>query len=235
MEFLNSLARLVGLSGVGTQEDMDSLTLGNPGGARTGFDMMIKAGSILNVALRDGPLSNFCILGRLSFDIMAPDVSDLTSDDTKKLWKTLERMLDTASFVNPSEAVWARFDHLCALVCDPGLSRDNTRIVEKLQPLLDMIEKIGRMRPSGDGRDEGTGSKNNETSSDGSANGETRQSSEHLGTYHFKRFRRREGSLLSDCARNQWRIGSSDIPYLVRLLPAAIYLCKSNLNLVSGK
>ena len=229
LEFLNSLATLVRLLGVGTQEDMDSLTLGNPEGARTGFDMMIKAGAILNVALRDGPLSNFCILGRLSFDIMAPDVSDLTSNDTKKLWKTLERMLDTspASFVNSSEAVWARFDHLCALVCDPGLSRDNIRIVEKLQPLLDMIEKIGRMRPSGDGRDEGTGSRNNETSSDGSANGETRQSSEHLGTYHFKRFRDRESSLLSDCARYQRRIGSSDIPYLVRLLPATIYLCKS--------
>jgi hypothetical protein len=193
MEFSNSLARLVRLLGVGTQEDVDSLTPGNPGGARTGFDMMIKAGAILNVTLRDGPLSNFCILGRLSFDIMASDVSDLTSEDTKKLWKTLERMLDTPSapFANSSGAVWARFDHLCALVRDPGLSRDNTRIVEKLQPLLDMIEKIARMRLPEDGHDKGTGNEDNQTSSDGLVGGETRQSGEQLSTYLFKCFHRR--------------------------------------------
>jgi hypothetical protein len=193
MEFSNSLARLVGLLGVGIQEDMYSLTPGNPGGARTGFDAMIKADAILNVALRDGPLSNFCILGRLSFDTMASDVSDPTSDDTKKLWKTLERMLDTplVPFANSSGTVWARFDHLCSVVRDPGLSRDNTRIVEKLQPLLDMIEKTDRIRPPGDGCDEGTGDEDNQTSSDGLADGETWQSGDRLSTYLFKCFRRR--------------------------------------------
>jgi hypothetical protein len=157
--------------------------------------MMVKAGAILNVALRDGPLSNFCIFGRLSFDMMASesDVSHLASDDTKKLWKTLERMLDTppASFAKSSRAVWARFDHLCALVRDPGLSKDNARIVEKVQPLLDMIGKIDRMRPPGDVRDQGTGNKDNQTSSDGLADGETRQSGEQLSTYLSKCFRRR--------------------------------------------
>jgi Family of unknown function (DUF6535) len=193
MEFSNSLARLVRLLGVGTQEDVDSLTPGNRGGARTGFDMMIKTGAILNVTLRDGPLSNFCILGRLSFDIMASDLSDLTSEDIKKLWRTLERTLDTPSapFANSSGAVWARFDHLCALVRDPGLSRDYTRIVEKLQPLLDMIEKIARMRLPEDGHDKGTGNEGNQTSSDGLVGGETRQSGEQLSTYLFKCFHRR--------------------------------------------
>jgi hypothetical protein len=78
--------------------------------------MMIKTGAILDVALRDGPLSNFCILGRLLFDIMASDVSDQISEDTTKLRKTLERMLDTppAPFANSSGAVWTKFDHLCA-------------------------------------------------------------------------------------------------------------------------
>ena len=106
IEFTTSLSRLAGLLGVGTQEDMDNLKLGNPGGARTGFDMMVQAGAILNVALRDGPLSNLCIFGRLSFDMMASDVSNLTSDDTKKLWKTLERMVDTpVPFAESSGAV----------------------------------------------------------------------------------------------------------------------------------
>jgi hypothetical protein len=62
IEFATSLTRLARFLRVGTQEDMDSLTPAeNPGGARTGVDMMIKAGEILNVALRDGPLSNFSI------------------------------------------------------------------------------------------------------------------------------------------------------------------------------
>lgn len=189
-EFSNSLIRLVGLLGVGTQEDMDSLTIG----ARTRFDMMTKAGPILNVTLRDGPLSNFCILGRLSFDAMASDLSDMTSsDDTKKLWKTLGRMLDNAPapFADSSEAAWTKFDHLCAIVRDPGLSRDNNRIVEKLQPLLDMIEKIGHMRPPGDACNEGTGNEDNQTRSDGSADGEKRQTDKQLSTYPFKCFRRR--------------------------------------------
>jgi hypothetical protein len=193
MEVSNGLTRLTGLLGVGTQEDMDNLKTGSAGGPRTGFDVMTKAGEILNVILRDGPLSNFCIFGRLSFDTMASEVSDLTSGDTKKLWKTLERMLDPppVPFANSSGAVWARFDHLCALVRDPSLSRDNTRTVEKLQPLLDMIEKIDRMRPQEGGCDEGTGNEDNQTGSVGLADGETRQSGEQLSTHLFKCFPRR--------------------------------------------
>jgi len=116
--------------------------------------------------------------------MMASDVSNLTSDDTKKLWKTLESMLDTplAPFAMSSGVVWARFDRLCALVRDPSLSKDNNRIVEKLQLLLDMIEKIDRMRPLGDGRDEGTQNEDSQTSSGCLADGETRQSGEQLST-----------------------------------------------------
>ena len=193
MDFSISLTRLLGLLGVGTLEDMISLTPGSLGGPRTGFDMMSKAGEILNVILRDGPLSNFCILGRMSFDIMASEVSVLTSGDTKKVWKTLERMLDCppAPFADSSVAIWTRFDQLCAVVRDPGLSRDNTRTVEKLQPLLDMIEKIDRMRPLEGERDEGTENEDNQYGFVGLANGETRQSGEQLSTHLFKCFPRR--------------------------------------------
>ena len=84
-----------------------------------------------------------------------------------------------------------RFDHLCALVRDPGLPKDNARIVERLQPLLDMIGKIDSMRPPGDLRDEGTGNEDNQTSSDGLADEETRQSGEQLSMYLSKCLRRR--------------------------------------------
>jgi Family of unknown function (DUF6535) len=146
MEFKNSLVKLVRLLGVGPQEDLGSL---KPGGAKFELDTMIKASEILNVALRDGPLSNFCILGRLSFDTMASDVPDLTSDDIKKLWKTLERMVYTplAPFANSSGAAWIRFDHLCALVRDPALLGGNGQAVERLRLLLDMIEEVERTRP----------------------------------------------------------------------------------------
>jgi hypothetical protein len=182
METSSSLVRLAGLLGVGTQDDINGLTIGNPGSAQTGFDMLIKAGVVLHIALRDGPLTNFCIIGRLSFDIMVSDMSYLTSDDITRLWKTLARMLDTppAQFTNSSGSVWVRFGQICGLVRDIGLSRDNTRLVEKLQPLLDMIEKIDHMRlgPPGDGRDEGTGNEDNQSSPDGSVDGKTQQSGE---------------------------------------------------------
>jgi hypothetical protein len=172
IESKNSLIRLVSLLGVGTPEDLDSWRPGNPG-ARTVFDMMSKSGAILNVTLRDGPLSNFCILGRLPFDSMAP-VSDLTPDDTKKLWKTLQRMVDTpaAPFANSSGAAWTRFDHLCAVVRDPAPLRGD---VERLRPLSDLIEKVERIRPPADGRAERTRNVDNQTRGGTPISGSSRQ------------------------------------------------------------
>ncbi|KAN0116486.1 hypothetical protein V8E52_005867 [Russula decolorans] len=164
MEFTKGLSRLVEHLGVGTQEDLDSLIPGNPG-FKSVFDMMSKAGAILDKALRDGPLSNFCILGTLPFNKMVSDVSDLSSDDTKKLWKTLERMVDTpaAPFANSSGVAWTRFDHLCALVRDHALLGGDSEAVERLRPLMDMIEEVERMRPPADGPAEGTGNVDNQT------------------------------------------------------------------------
>jgi hypothetical protein len=170
---------------------------GLPGGARTGFDSMIKADAILNVAIRDGPLSNFSMLGRLSFDIMVSDESDLTSDDTKKLSNLLERMLYTpaAPFANSSKDIWTRFDHLFALVRDPALLGGTGQSVERLRPLLDMIEEVVRIRPPADKRGEGTGNVDNQTHPDGSADLETHQlggppipgSSRQVGASHMER------------------------------------------------
>ena len=166
-ELSASLLKLVTLLGVGTQEDQDILAPGNRA-IRTRFDMMTKARAILDITLRDGPLSNFCLLGRLSFDKMASDVSDLTSEDTKKLWKTLGRTLDSppAPFANSSGVAWTRFDHLCTLVRNPALLGGNSQTVERLRPLLDMIEEVERIRPPADWR---AGNVDNQTRLDGSA------------------------------------------------------------------
>ncbi|KAF8500447.1 hypothetical protein F5888DRAFT_1682481 [Russula emetica] len=129
---------------------------------------------------------------------MASGESDLTSDDTKRLWKTLERMLNTppAPFAKSSGAAWTRFDHLCALVRDPTLSGGNSQTVERLRPLLVMIEEVERIRPPADGRAEGTGNVDNQTGPDASTDLETRQlggspipgsSSRQIGTSDIER------------------------------------------------
>jgi hypothetical protein len=164
MEFKNSLLRVLGLLGIGTDEDFDSLMVGNRVSG-TGFDVIIKAGVMLNEALRDGPLSNFCILGRISSDMMASDVSDLIPDVAKKMWKTLKKMVETpaAPFANSSGAAWTKFDKLCSLVRDPTPLGGNSQTVERLRPLLDMIKDVERLRPPADGRAEATGNVDNQT------------------------------------------------------------------------
>jgi hypothetical protein len=189
MAFLHGLTKLVVHLGVGTQEDMTTLTLGHPGtypghpgprnsNTRTGLDLVIKADAILSVILRDGPLSNFCIFGRITFDIITSE-SNPTSDDTKKLWRLLERMLDTPhlSLVNASGEIWAKFDHLRALVRDYDHLGGNTQTVENIRALLDMVEKVERMRPPGGRRAERTGNVDNQSRVDDSAGLDARQPS----------------------------------------------------------
>jgi hypothetical protein len=174
-DFLNGLTMIVWHLGLGTEE-MASLQGQGPNNTNW-LDRMIKADAILSVALRDGPLTNFCMLGRFAFDMVAPDITDLTSDDTKKLWKLLGRMLDTPQLplANASVQTWVRFDHLRALVRDPAFSGGNDQVVERLQPLLDMIEKVERMRPHPDSRAEASGNADNPIRVDGPADRDTGQ------------------------------------------------------------
>jgi hypothetical protein len=125
-----------------------------------------KTDAILSAILRDGPLSTFCMMGRLAFDVMASDKVHLTSNDTKKVWKALERILDTPHLplVDASAEIWARFDHLRALVRDTVPLGGNSQMVENLRSLLDMIEKVERIRPP-DGSAEETGSVDTRTDS----------------------------------------------------------------------
>ena len=171
--YLSSVNTLVWLLGVGTEADMDMLATGTSRN-RTGFDAVFRSEAILSVVLRDGPLSNFCLLGRILFDVMASEVPYLASKDTAKMWRMLERILDTPllPLINASAEIWVKFDQLGALLRDPALSRGGSQTVNKLRPLLDMVEKIDHMRPSTDWR---AGNVDNQTRPSGSADLETLQ------------------------------------------------------------
>jgi hypothetical protein len=164
-----SLSALIGLLGIGTHEDIENLTVGNPGSARTGFHMMIKADATLSVALRDGPLSNFFILGRTVFEVIVSTTSNFTSDDVKKLWKIFKRMLDAPQLqlAGASDEKWAAFDYFRTTVLDAVAMGVNSQNTEKFQPLLDMIEKVEGMRPPADRRPERTEDEDNQTHADG--------------------------------------------------------------------
>ena len=114
--------------------------------AGAGPDLMIKSEEILSVALRGGPLSNFCELCRLAFE-----ESDLTSEDIKKPWIMLRRMLDTAHLplFNASGAMSAKFDCLRDAVRGAVVSGSSSQKAENLQPLLELMEDVDRMRTEG--------------------------------------------------------------------------------------
>ena len=167
VRFLHSLRVLVGLLGVGTREDVENLTIRKPGSARTGYERTIKANATLSVALRDGPLSNFFLAGKELFDMIATESFDVTSDDVKMLLKLLKRMLDTPHLplAKASKEKWVTFDHLRAAV--RSAMEGNSQNVVKLQPLLDLVEKVHGMRPPTDSRAEGTGDEADQTRAGG--------------------------------------------------------------------
>jgi hypothetical protein len=88
------LVRLISIMGLGGQEDRDYFL----SGSSSTYDpnMMVRAETILSEILRDGPLLNFCRLGRWTFEVMLSETSDVSSEDMKRPLKTLRRMLDPA-------------------------------------------------------------------------------------------------------------------------------------------
>ena len=146
---LPSLSTLVGLLGAGTQEGTEKLTLRTLRSSRTRPDMG-KANATLNVILRDGPLSNFFILGTTILEAIVSKASDVTLGDIKKLWRLFERMLNTQhlSLADASAEKWATFDHLRATVLVAVAMGGNSSHAEDFRPLLDIIEKVDCMRPA---------------------------------------------------------------------------------------
>ena len=169
-DFLEIFTTLVWCLGVGTTNDLQNLT---PSNTRTGTEIEINANAVLGVALRDGPLSHFCTLGRFIYVEMVSEVSGLshlTTDDTTKMWNLLDKMLITPQLplVNASGETWARFDHLRASIRNYVLVGHNNQAAEKLQRLLDVIEKVERMRSFVDGRNDGMGNANGQIQAGGS-------------------------------------------------------------------
>ena len=167
---LHSLRILVGVLGLGSREDIENLSIGKPGSARTGIDRAIKSNATLTVALRDGPMAIFILLGHSIFNTIATESSDVTSE-VGALLKSLKRMLDTPHFqlANTSREKWAAFDHLRAGVRNTITAMEgNSQNAEKYQPLLDMIERVHGMRPPTNSRAEGTGNEGDLTRVGGS-------------------------------------------------------------------
>jgi hypothetical protein len=163
---LPSLRVLVGVLGLGGREDVENLTVGGVGSARTGIGRAMKCNATLTVVLRDGPMSTFFLSAHSIFDMLVTELSDVTLE-VETLFKFLKRLLDTPQLqlANASREKWAAFDHLRAGV--RNAMEGNSQNAEKYQPLLDMIEKVHGMRPPTDDRAERTGNDDNLTRVDG--------------------------------------------------------------------
>ena len=166
LHFLGSLKALVWALGLGTKEDVANLTYGPSSESRNALDMSKNADTVLSVALRDGPLSYFCLLVRWIYEM----ASEVTFDDAKKMWKLLDRMLNTSQLplVHASWETWVKFDHLRALVHDHVLAGGGGQTVEKLRPFLDAMEKVERMRSPEDSHEERMANTDSQVHADGS-------------------------------------------------------------------
>ena len=169
MQSLNGLSTLVWVLGLGSREDRQYLTA-NLKNTEATPDFIFKVGAILDVVLRDGPLSNFCKLVRLTLDVTQTKASDSTLDNIKKSLAMLRRMLDTPHLplVNASEEVWARFDDLRDAVrsrTDGAAALESgVQNAENFKSLLEMIEDVECERPAPVKRAEGTERDDNQIS-----------------------------------------------------------------------
>ena len=163
---LYGLSTLVQVLTLGSQEDMDSLTGKNTG---TTPDLDSKVAAILNKALRDGPLSNFCKLARLTLDMKSTKASGSRSENIKKSLAMLRRMLDTSHLplVQASGDIWTKFDDLRDLVRSragrPIAMEGSAQNRDKLKSLLEMIEELERIRTAAVKDAEATEKDDNET------------------------------------------------------------------------
>ena len=145
---LDVLVRLMSVMGLGSQEDREYFLSGRS----TTYDPNVtdRAEATLSAILRDGPLLNFCRLGRWTFEVMLTKTSDVSSEDMKRPLRTLRRMLDTPHLplVNAPGGMWAEFDRLLAAVRGVVALEGGDQNAENLQQLLEMIEEVNQIRPA---------------------------------------------------------------------------------------
>ncbi len=146
------------------------------GNADGGPNQTIEADAVLTDIISNGPLSIFCNLGRMIFEALLFEVSDLT-ESIEKAWKLLERTLDSPHLplVNASGEMWVEFDRLRDKVRHTVDAEERSiQNAEKLRALLDMIERVNRIHPPVDARTEMEGNGDNQTRAGSSPNQDAR-------------------------------------------------------------
>ncbi|KAI0261635.1 hypothetical protein BC834DRAFT_895197 [Gloeopeniophorella convolvens] len=83
------------------------------------------------VSLPQWPLSNFYRLGMLSFDMIQDETGESVSEDVKKTWKLLEKIIDSTLL-----SMGGASPRSCAATAASGRGR------EHLLPLLEMIDRV---------------------------------------------------------------------------------------------
>jgi len=145
-----SIARLLYTLGVGGEEDTKFWKSFVDGG-HVGAGFMTKAHDMLKIAVRDGPLLNFCKLGRLAVTMVPFEGSDLNDLDVEKLSELLQSMVDDSRLPlkGASAEVW---EDLSRLRNEAGhvvsKSCDGDKV--KLGPLFEKVEQVYGLRPSSD-------------------------------------------------------------------------------------
>lgn len=153
-----SLARVIYTLEVGDEKDVTfwkSLTSGGPIEA----DFIKKAREMLDAAIRDGPLLNFCKLGHLTVTVLPFAGSGLIGEDIKKVQEFQRRMLGALPVTNehppsnptskhptrnpPSKQAWRKLKLLEREVRSAitKSSDEEKQEKEKLRKLLHMIEE----------------------------------------------------------------------------------------------
>ncbi|KAI0262551.1 hypothetical protein BC834DRAFT_971921 [Gloeopeniophorella convolvens] len=108
-----------------------------------GPELRMKAEKMVISLLRNGPLSNFYRLGMLSFDMVQDETGDSVSENVKKTWKLLEKIIDSTLMPmgGASPRLWFHFDHFRDTVRNAATVA-SARGVKHLLPLLEMVNRV---------------------------------------------------------------------------------------------
>ena len=142
------LARLLKTLGIGGEDDTEFCKSFVDGG-HVGTAFITKAHDMLKIAVRDGPLLNFCKLGRLAMTMVPFEGSDLNDLDVETLLELLQNMMGDSHL--PLKSAFAEvWEDLSRLRDEVGhvilKSSDGDRV--KLWPLFEKIDQVYHLRPS---------------------------------------------------------------------------------------